>query len=672
MGAEIVPGDRILNIASTSGAPSGRGLSQPLNPRDITRIPCSIIPYVLRSVTIVRLAVSAALALILALAANPGIAGPTPIPLPRHPLGHIGDTPDGAVIANAANRKPAATAQRGGAKGKGSTPAKGKQKAGAKTAAKGGKGSQKARNTAAKATAAKNTARSKGSAKHATAKSSAAKSTATRTSSGRKPATSSATNGSRTNRATSNTIRPKPRQQAGDGDEQDSATASRGNGPRITPRLTIEQQVFADSTHIVELADGITHRWIATRGHQIANVVTIALSSGARLRTLKARDRYDGLQTAADIGRLAADRAKDTVLAATNASFWRAGSNSPIGPTVHNGEVIEMPGYKQWSSLMLFADGTAAIDRVTMNGEVFWKGRQFQVAAVNRRASALGIVVFNRLYGDSVPIGARKSDSAIIAEAVANKVISESGDDTEGNAIDTGFVVRSYRDARLLEDKEHPMLKVACVLAKPKRKRDPMPGPVVGDTMRLVVTEVDTGAVAIPEGGYVLSLGIQAEWFSVVTPGDTIGLLYTISPAPAKRVVDMLTGTPRIVRNGIADPEYETEGSRAKRFVDGKLARTAVGISKDGDTLMMVTINSGCTCNDSHGMSLEQLAEFMRSQGAYQAINFDGGGSASMAVNGEMISLQGSRPSSRRVSNALLAVRPFKARKVARMPIITE
>jgi hypothetical protein len=53
----------------------------------------------------------------------------------------------------------------------------------------------------------------------------------------------------------------------------------------------------------------------------------------------------------------------------------------------------------------------------------------------------------------------------------------------------------------------------------------------------------------------------------------------------------------------------------------------------------------------------------MRSMGAYQALNFDGGGSASMALNGVMVSRQGDHPSTRRVSNALLAVKPVKTAK---------
>lgn len=462
---------------------------------------------------------------------------------------------------------------------------------------------------------------------------------------------------------------------AGRGAKERSTRAERSARParertvaRITPRplpTPVNEQIIADTSYVEDLADGISHRWIRTRTKQVANVVTIDLTTGARLRSFKAMERYDGLRNARDIGIDAFQRLGDTVIAATNASFWRAGSNSPIGPTIAGGEVLEMPGYKAWSSLLIFTDGTAAIDRITLEGELFWRDRHFQIGAVNRRGNTQGIVVYNHHYGDSVPMGSRKSDSAIVSDAFANRVLSESGDDTEANGIDTATVIRSYRESKLLEDREHPMLKIACTPVRPKRKRDLPAGPLVGDTMRLVVTEIDTGAVAVPENGYVLSLGVQQEWFSVVKAGDTVRLVYTITPRQPKPIRDVLTGTPRLVRDGMADPEYETEGSKARRFVDGRLARTAIGITRGGDTLILATVNSGCTCTETTGMSLAQLAAFMQSLGSYQALNFDGGGSASMAINGAMISRQGSGPSSRRVSNALLAVRPLKPKRAA-------
>lgn len=439
-----------------------------------------------------------------------------------------------------------------------------------------------------------------------------------------------------------------------------SAPVARKEPKKIT--IPLVDQIRADSTFAEDLADGISHRRMVTASRQMVDVVTIDLKKGARLSSYKALGRCDGLQRACDIGEVAAGELGDTVVAATNASFWRAGSNTPIGATITGGEVVEMPGYKKWSSLMIHDDGTASIDRIDLRGELFWKRRHFTIEGVNRRGDASGVVVYNRYYGDSIPRGSRKSDSAIVAEAVANKVGADIGDDTE--TLDTAALIRAWRTSKVMEDAEHPVLKIAVRPIRPKRKRDPIPAPSVGDTMALIVTAVDTGVVPRPADGYVISVGAAAEWFSVIEVGDTVRMLYTLTPGTARPVREALTGTPRLVRDGRDDPEYETEGSKARRFIDGRLARTAVGISQSGDTLFMVTVSSGSESEDRTGMTLAQLAAFMRSIGAWQAMNFDGGGSASMAIRGDMISRQGNRPTTRRVSNALLAVRPAKpARK---------
>jgi hypothetical protein len=55
-------------------------------------------------------------------------------------------------------------------------------------------------------------------------------------------------------------------------------------------------------------------------------------------------------------------------------------------------------------------------------------------------------------------------------------------------------------------------------------------------------------------------------------------------------------------------------------------ARTAVGVSEDGKTLYMVTIDG------SKGVYLDELAKIMAELGAYRAVNFDGGGSTTMAA----------------------------------------
>ena len=69
--------------------------------------------------------------------------------------------------------------------------------------------------------------------------------------------------------------------------------------------------------------------------------------------------------------------------------------------------------------------------------------------------------------------------------------------------------------------------------------------------------------------------------------------------------------------------------------ITGKHARTAVGISKDGNTLYLVAVekytDSGGTAV-SVGMTQEELADFLISIGVWRAVNLDGGGSTTLAA----------------------------------------
>lgn len=62
--------------------------------------------------------------------------------------------------------------------------------------------------------------------------------------------------------------------------------------------------------------------------------------------------------------------------------------------------------------------------------------------------------------------------------------------------------------------------------------------------------------------------------------------------------------------------------------------RTAIGVI---DELHYVLVVSDGRTNESEGLSLYQLAEFMQSLGAKTAYNLDGGGSSAMVFNGKVI-----------------------------------
>ena len=62
--------------------------------------------------------------------------------------------------------------------------------------------------------------------------------------------------------------------------------------------------------------------------------------------------------------------------------------------------------------------------------------------------------------------------------------------------------------------------------------------------------------------------------------------------------------------------------------------RTAIGIKADGTYLFVVS--DGRT-EESEGLSLYELAEFMKSMGAVTAYNLDGGGPSTMVFNGAVV-----------------------------------
>jgi hypothetical protein len=109
-----------------------------------------------------------------------------------------------------------------------------------------------------------------------------------------------------------------------------------------------------------------------------------------------------------------------------------------------------------------------------------------------------------------------------------------------------------------------------------------------------------------------------------------------------------------LVRDGtsIAAQVDSLEGT-VPRFSAKRHPRTAVGVSRDSATLWLVTVDGRQT--SSAGMSLVELADMMRSLGAWQALNFDGGGSSTMVVEGRLVNAP-SDSAGERPSGNLLAV----------------
>jgi exopolysaccharide biosynthesis protein len=91
------------------------------------------------------------------------------------------------------------------------------------------------------------------------------------------------------------------------------------------------------------------------------------------------------------------------------------------------------------------------------------------------------------------------------------------------------------------------------------------------------------------------------------------------------------------------------------RNAETRHPRTAVGFSRDSTTLLLVVVDGRSSA--SVGMTLGELADLMRRLGAWQALNFDGGGSTTMVIGGAVVNVPSDATGEREVGNALLVVR---------------
>ncbi len=153
-----------------------------------------------------------------------------------------------------------------------------------------------------------------------------------------------------------------------------------------------------------------------------------------------------------------------------------------------------------------------------------------------------------------------------------------------------------------------------------------------GDRIKGKVSEIrrlGEGANAtIPEDGFVISANGAplAEALASVSVGDEIAVGAQINDA-WKDAKFMLATGPTLLRNGNVSISMNENST----FAAARHPRSAVGMSSDGTKLYFVTID-GRQPGYSQGATMRELAEYMRSIGAYNAINLDGGGSTTMVA----------------------------------------
>ena len=137
------------------------------------------------------------------------------------------------------------------------------------------------------------------------------------------------------------------------------------------------------------------------------------------------------------------------------------------------------------------------------------------------------------------------------------------------------------------------------------------------------------------------------SWF-IETRLDQVGTKSWGSPGTE---TDLVAGVPQLIKNGKIDITWEQEKA-SRAFAETRHPRTAVAKLKDGKFLMMTA--DGRQPGVSVGMSLQELAEYLFSLGAVDAMNLDGGGSTTMVLDDKVVNTPSDKEGERKIGDAIV------------------
>ncbi|MBW3601117.1 MAG: phosphodiester glycosidase family protein [Actinobacteria bacterium] len=191
---------------------------------------------------------------------------------------------------------------------------------------------------------------------------------------------------------------------------------------------------------------------------------------------------------------------------------------------------------------------------------------------------------------------------------------------------------------------------------------------VVLDAAGHVLRRRDRRGGAIPDDGSVLAgTGPAARWLVTHARGsDVVATETRVSGAgddgpPAPDGVSVVNGGPRLLRDGETDITAWAEGfvwpgdpSFYDAFGVRRNPRTLAGVTGDGHLLLVAA--DGGRPRRSLGLSFSESARLMRSLGAVDAVNLDGGGSTTMVIGDELVNRPSDDTGERPVADAVVVL----------------
>jgi uncharacterized protein YigE (DUF2233 family) len=402
-----------------------------------------------------------------------------------------------------------------------------------------------------------------------------------------------------------------------------------------------------------------------------ATAVTLKLSAPVRYRTMARGD-----QVSVDLWRVVSDGDRDIAVDGTVASRIFVRQMTPVMARVaimvrpparfkvHMGaDRLTVTVFPAWQSAVSLPDsvayrtlsvptgrGTTRVHVVTLDpqdqgiairpalgGEVVASTETTSAAAA--RLGALAAINGSFFTRAGLPIGLIVIDGRILSAPFPRRSVF--GITAEGRPWigATDFVGRAVTDTG-------GVIPIRAVNRPPRAGGaalyTPEFGPLTFNQALIAIVRQDrlegfaSGRQTIPADGYALAVAASEQHLlQNIVRGQGVKVELAVTPAGLQQAIQ---GGPQLVQNGRVHVPYAWERFRPG-FYRLRAARSAVGITKSGKVLFVTADGpTGRGRRRTGGVTLEELAAVMQSLGSVDAMNLDGGGSATLVVGGRTVS----------------------------------
>ena len=373
---------------------------------------------------------------------------------------------------------------------------------------------------------------------------------------------------------------------------------------------------LASDTVVVDtVAPGLVHyRVRRPTGPFTVQIVTVPLRSRYALIAARAHDSLRGRERVTDIVRRRQERG-ERIRVALNADFFdlRGGTganenNQIVGGLVWKANPVTDSPFDTFrnshSQFAMGANGRPYLDRFSYAGTLGGSCGRFALDGVNtvpRVSDAL--ILFTNAYGD-----APRRDSVHAPRELPVRANTAAGPGIGALELTPDGLVTVGRS----------------------------PGPAI------------TGARAVLAAYGTASARLD----SIARCSGSLRVTHAFRPDRG-RLTMIVGGWPRVVQDGrnIAASADSVEGT-FPRFSAERHPRSAIGFSRDSATVYLVAVDGRQETSD--GMTLVELGDFLVGIGVYQGLNFDGGGSTALVIDGKLANKPSDAGGERAVGNAVL------------------